>query len=110
MTYWTLNAFFLATVALLVVIGMLLRRTPRWRTVALTLAVLLVFTAVFDNVMISVGLVAYDPTAISGLFVGVAPLEDFGYAVAAGIGLPSLWALLGGRAKSRPTLETPTNA
>ncbi len=94
MTYWALNAIFLGTVALLVVIGMLLRRTPRWRVVALTLGILLVVTAVFDNIMISVGLVAYNPEAISGVFIGVAPLEDFAYAIAAGVGLPALWALL----------------
>ncbi|MEQ1735788.1 MAG: lycopene cyclase domain-containing protein [Rhodoglobus sp.] len=94
MTYWSINAMFLATVAILVIVGMLLRRAPRLRTVALALALLLVFTAVFDNLMISVGLVAYNPAAISGVFVGVAPLEDFAYAIAAGIGLPALWALL----------------
>ncbi|MDP3208601.1 MAG: lycopene cyclase domain-containing protein [Rhodoglobus sp.] len=95
MTYWAINAIFLGAVALLVVVGMLLRRAPRLRAVALALAVLLAFTAVFDNLMISVGLVAYNPAAISGVFVGVAPLEDFAYAIAAGIGLPALWSLLG---------------
>jgi hypothetical protein len=47
--------------------------------------------------MISVGLVDYNPALISGMFVGVAPLEDFAYAIAAVIGLPSLWVLLEGR-------------
>jgi len=64
-----------------------------------------VMTAVFDNVMISIGLVDYNPQLISGAFLGVAPLEDFAYAIAAVVGLPCLWALLGrtgGRAKSRP--------
>ena len=44
-----------------------------------------------------IGLVGYDRALISGAFIGVAPLEDFAYAVAAAILLPSLWALLGGR-------------
>jgi lycopene cyclase domain-containing protein len=54
-----------------------------------------VMTAVFDNIMISVGLVDYAPQLISGAFIGVAPLEDFAYAIAAIVGLPSLWVLLG---------------
>jgi len=102
MTYWALNAIFLAVVALLVIVGLVTRRTPNWRAVGITLAVVLVMTAIFDNIMISVGLVAYSPERISGVFIGVAPLEDFAYAVAAVIGLPTLWALIGGRAKSGP--------
>jgi hypothetical protein len=47
--------------------------------------------------MIGVGLVGYDESKISGQFVGSAPLEDFAYAVAAVILLPSLWVLLGPR-------------
>ena len=95
MTYWALNAIFLAIVALLVVVGLITRRTPNWRAVGITLVVVLVMTAIFDNIMISVGLVAYSPERISGVFIGVAPLEDFAYAVAAVIGLPALWALIG---------------
>ncbi|MFM9877602.1 MAG: lycopene cyclase domain-containing protein [Rhodoglobus sp.] len=100
MTYWSLNAVFLVPVAVLVIAGMLARRTPNWRAVGLTALVVLVMTAVFDNVMISVGLVAYNPAAISGVFVGVAPIEDFAYAAAAVVGLPALWALLAPRRSS----------
>ena len=74
-------------------------RRVRWASVGITLAIVLVMTAVFDNIMISVGLVAYNEALISGAFLGVAPLEDFAYAIAAVVGLPSLWALL---AKPRP--------
>ena len=91
MTYWALNAIFLGVV---VVVAILAARRLRWAAVGLTLAVLLVMTAVFDNVMISVGLVAYNESLISGALVGVAPLEDFAYALAAVVGLPSLWVLL----------------
>lgn len=101
MTYWALNAIFLAVV---VVLALLARRRLSWPAVGITAAVLLVMTAVFDNIMISVGLVAYEPSLISGAFIGIAPLEDFAYALAAIVGLPSLWVLLApaGRAKSRP--------
>ncbi|MDQ1545044.1 MAG: hypothetical protein QOK08_2682, partial [Actinomycetota bacterium] len=57
-------------------------------------AILLIVSAVFDNIMIGIGLVGYDRSLISGVFVGVAPVEDFAYAVAAVVLLPSLWALL----------------
>jgi lycopene cyclase domain-containing protein len=97
MTYWLLNAVYLGVVALVALAAILSRRAPRWRAVGITLAGVLVMTAVFDNVMIGVGLVGYDATKISGVFVGVAPLEDFAYAIAAVVGLPSLWTLLGPR-------------
>ena len=99
MTYWELNLVFLAVVAVLALVGLVVRRTPRWGAVAIAAAILLVATAVFDNVMISVGLVAYDAALIQGAFIGVAPLEDFAYTVAAVVGLPALWMLLGDRAR-----------
>ena len=100
MTYWALNALFLVVVLLLLFAAVFLRsqRAPRqrlsWPALGITAAVLLVMTAVFDNVMIGVGLVAYNASLISGAFVGIAPVEDFAYAVAAVVGLPSLWVLL----------------
>lgn len=93
MNYGTLNLIFLAVVAVVVAAGLITRRTPRWSAVGLAAAVVLIMTAIFDNVMISVGLVAYNPQLISGIFIGVAPIEDFAYAIAAVIGLPALWAL-----------------
>ncbi len=62
---------------------------------AVTLLVLLVFTAVFDNLIIGAGIVAYDPAKISGIFIGIAPIEDFAYTIAAVLVLPTLWGLLG---------------
>jgi len=94
-TYWTLNAIFLAAVALVAVVAAVRIRNARpWVAVAIALGVLLVMTAVFDNVMIGIGLVGYEPSLISGAFIGIAPLEDFAYAIAAAVLLPSLWMLL----------------
>ncbi len=97
MTYWALNAIFLAVVAIIGILAILRARrsTSLLVPVVITLLVLLVVTAVFDNVMIGVGLVGYDRARISGAFIGIAPLEDFAYAVAAALLLPSLWILLG---------------
>ena len=97
MSYWALNAIFLAAVAAVAVVAVLSKRGPRWASVGLVLGVVLLMTAVFDNVMIGVGLVGYDVAKISGAFIGIAPLEDFAYAIAAVVLLPSLWTLIGGQ-------------
>ena len=96
MTYWALNAIFLSAVAAVALVAVLSKRAPRWASVGIVLGVVLVMTAVFDNIMVGVGLVGYNESLISGAFVGIAPLEDFAYAVAAVILLPSLWTLFGG--------------
>ena len=97
MSYWGLNAFFLGAVAVVAVIAIALRRPPRWVAVLASAVILLIVTAVFDNVMIGIGLVGYNRSLISGVLIGIAPLEDFAYALAAVILLPSLWALLARR-------------
>ena len=51
----------------------------------------LVGTAIFDNVIIATGIVAYDHEKISGIMVGVAPIEDFAYTVLAIVLVPSLF-------------------
>jgi lycopene cyclase domain-containing protein len=97
MSYWELDALFLGAVAAVAIVVLAVRRGPRWTSIALGGAVLLLLTAVFDNVMIGIGLVGYDRALISGVFVGAAPIEDFAYAVAAIVLLPCLWTLLGHR-------------
>ena len=98
MSYLLLNAVFLVAAAAVAAFALSRRRVGRQRIIAagIALAALLVLTAVFDTVMIAVGLVAYDPALLIGLRVGLAPIEDFAYPIAAAILLPSLWALLGG--------------
>jgi len=98
-TYLVLNAVFLVVPVLLLVLALLRLRRSRHPAPLLTaggiaLAVVLLLTAVFDNVLVGLGIVGYDESRISGLRIGVAPIEDFAYAVAAAIGLPSLWILL----------------
>lgn len=96
MSYWALNAIFLTVVAAVAIAAVVSRRAPAAASVGISLGVVLLMTAVFDNVMIGVGLVGYDRDLISGAFIGIAPLEDFAYALAAAVLLPSLWTLLGG--------------
>ena len=97
MSYWALNAIFLAVVAAVALATLLCRRAPRWAAVGIGAGLLLLLTAVFDNVMIGIGLVGYDESLISGVFVGIAPLEDFAYSIAAAVLLPCLWSLIGAR-------------
>lgn len=97
MTYWSLNAIFLAVVAVVAIVALVVRRSPRWLSVGIGCGILLVMTAVFDNIMIGIGLVGYDRAKISGLLIYRAPIEDFAYTVAAAVLLPSLWVLLGRR-------------
>ena len=94
MTYWLLNLVFLAAVALVALVSVVARRAPRWRLVALTAIPLVILTAVFDNVLVGTHIVAYHPDRITGVFLGVAPIEDFSYAIAAVVLLPCLWNLL----------------
>jgi lycopene cyclase domain-containing protein len=99
MTYWLLNLIFLvpALAIGLVAAARTTRRTPNRRPflrMAVTLIAVLLMTAVFDNVMIAIGLFGYNPDLISGAFLGLAPLEDFAYAIAAAVLLPGLWLLL----------------
>ncbi len=54
---------------------------------------MMTLTAIFDNAIIGLGLVAYDRDLISGVMVGVAPLEDFAYTLAALMIVPALWHL-----------------
>lgn len=97
MTYWALNAIFLGVVAVVAVVAIATRRAPRWLSVLLACGILLVATAIFDNIMIGIGLVGYNHRLISGVFIGRAPIEDFAYTVAAVVLLPSVWTLLAKR-------------
>lgn len=100
MTYWLLNLPFLAVVAIVAVAAVLVHRSPSWRAIGLAAILLLVLTAIFDNVLVGTGIVGYDEALISGAKIGVAPLEDFAYAIAALVLLPSLWSLLTRRSSS----------
>jgi len=91
MTYLALNATVL--LSLLVVLNVFMRRSP-WRAMGLTALFLLLMTAVFDNAIIGAGIVAYDPSKISGVMIWLAPIEDFAYTLAAAALIPSVWVAL----------------
>lgn len=90
-TYVILNLVFLLCIVVLFMQS-IKKPTKAWW---LTLAILLVLTAVFDSLIIWAGIVGYDTQKILGLYVGKAPIEDFFYAVLAVVIVPALWNLFG---------------
>ncbi|MEY4559251.1 MAG: hypothetical protein RLZ82_266 [Actinomycetota bacterium] len=82
MNYLGLNAIFLSALAILTI--PVIKQLP-WRAIGLATLALLAITAIFDNLIIGLGIVAYDETKISGIMVGLAPIEDFAYSLAAPI-------------------------
>ncbi len=54
-------------------------RASRIRPDSIALAILMLMTAVFDNLIILAGIVSYDESTLSGLKIFVAPIEDFAY-------------------------------
>lgn len=102
MSFLQLNGIFLAVSLVVFVLGVMRsrNRSRLFVATALTLAVLLVLTAVFDNVMIGAGLFDYGGHTLAGPRVGLAPVEDFAYPLAATLLLPGLWMLFSSGRKS----------
>lgn len=111
MTYALLIPVFLA---LALVPATLLVRTPSpappprraLAVLGLSFAVLAVLTVVFDSLMIAAGFFDYGAGRISGLRIGLAPVEDLAYPLAALLLLPSLWWGLGERGRFLSTART----
>ncbi len=108
MTYVWLCVIFVLVALAVFLVAWLSSGRPRqlaktwWLPIVAAGVVVMVLTAVFDNVMIGTGLMTYADTHISGLLIGAAPLEDFTYPLAGLLLLPALWLLLGrGRAGER---------
>lgn len=88
MSYWLLNLLFLAAIGVAYII-----RKPQvnWRKFGVQLGVMLLLTAIFDNLIIHFNIVIYDRDLISGWLIYKAPLEDFAYTLAACLLIPLLW-------------------
>jgi len=88
-------------VVVTVVVTLTTARRPGFRrrmwSSSLAALVLVALTAVFDNLMIALDLFSYPSVHLSGLRVGLAPLEDFAYPVCAAFLVPAVFALLPSR-------------
>lgn len=94
MSYVLLCIAFLVVAAVVALIARRRDLMPSPAALLAAAAVLVLLTAVFDNVMIAVGLFDYSSAHISGIRIGAAPIEDFAYPLAAVILLPALWSRL----------------
>jgi lycopene cyclase domain-containing protein len=94
-TYLTLNLLFVAASLL----ALFLVPKNRWPAYLVGLVPMLVMTAVFDNLIVGAGIVAYDATKITGIMVGAVPIEDFAYTIAAVAIVPSVWSAMANRKK-----------
>jgi lycopene cyclase domain-containing protein len=83
-----LNLFFLAIAATATLILNSRYQCLTKPVVALPMAIL---TAVFDNLIVFSGIVAYDESKLIGLKIGVVPIEDFAYTIAAILLIPIIW-------------------
>lgn len=94
MSYPLLAGLVITTTAVGVLILILTGARPPWRALALGMCGMLVLTAVFDTLIIAIGLVDYDPATLLGPRLGPVPIEDFSYAIAAALGAPVLFSRL----------------
>ena len=99
MTYWLINIPFLVVAALVTTAALVARRVPRASAWLVAAGVMVALTAIFDNAIIGFGIVDYDDALISGVRIGVAPIEDFAYTVAALMMIPPAWHLLERRSR-----------
>jgi lycopene cyclase domain-containing protein len=87
MTYGLLNIVFLA-----IALAVFLIRKPKlsYKKFVVLLVTMTLLTAVFDNLIIQFGIVAYNTDTISEWYVFKAPVEDFSYTLAACLLVPAL--------------------
>lgn len=73
--------------------AILMRRWLNLRPLGFAALVMFALTAIFDNVIIGTGIVAYDEEKLLGLKILYAPIEDFAYTAVALLLIPSLFNL-----------------
>ncbi|SFR79239.1 lycopene cyclase domain-containing protein [Agromyces sp. CF514] len=111
MTYLLICIPFVLVAAITALIS--LRRMPaparsrRILATAIGAAVLLVLTAVFDSIMISAGLFGYADGTRLGPTVGLAPVEDFAYPLAAVLLVPAVFTIVAGRRRASRRAQGP---
>lgn len=85
-TYLILNS-----VVLLIIAAVMVRYVQWNRALLTTSIILLIATAIFDSLIVSVDIVAYDSSRILGVYIGRAPIEDFAYTLMVALFVPALW-------------------
>lgn len=85
----------LPPVVLAGLIAVLIRNRLNLSALRLAAFLTLSMTLIFDNLIILAGIVGYDENLISGIKLGVAPIEDFSYTLVGLALIPLTWELLG---------------
>jgi lycopene cyclase domain-containing protein len=65
----------------------------QYRAICITIGILVISTALFDSLIIGLGIVHYHQAHILGIYIGKAPIEDFAYALAACLLMPTLFTI-----------------
>lgn len=86
-TYLILNIVFLTAILLLFRIRKI-TNNHAWLVMFVALVIL---TAVFDNLLIYFHAIDYNVDKLLGIYIGLAPIEDFFYALLAAFLVPGLW-------------------
>jgi lycopene cyclase domain-containing protein len=86
--YALIDAIFLALAFVISLLTLKVHHVRRW---VITLLIMVALTAVFDSIIISLNIVAYEPQHLLGFRIGRAPIEDFGYTIASVIVTPCIW-------------------
>lgn len=76
MTYLQINSFFVVPILFLYFAKF---RTSRLCYDRVPVLILMIMTAIFDNIIVLTGIVSYDESKISGIKILAAPIEDFAY-------------------------------
>lgn len=80
------------------------RRDRRgWAALAIAAVVIMALTVVFDSLMIAADLFRFDDALLLGVRLGLAPIEDLGYALIALLLVAALWRLLPSRGRGVAT-------
>lgn len=90
--YLLINTAFTAFALVVTRPQMLRLKAAPWLT---SLLVVGLMTLVFDNLIVGLQIVGYNPALITGLRLGYAPIEDFGYLVTGSFLVPCLWQRFG---------------
>lgn len=82
-------------------------RRDHWLAAGIAAGALIVLTAVFDSLMIHADLFYYAGEFISGMRIGLAPIEDFAYPIAGVLLLPVLWRIFARGEDDAPSVGSP---
>jgi len=91
MNYLALNVVFMLMA--FVILNVIVRKSP-WMLIGWTLLAMVLVTLVFDNVIVAMGIVDYDLKKISGVLLGLVPIEDFAYTIVSVLAVSSIWHLM----------------